>query len=205
MRAQKNLGLWGVAVVVALAAAWAGEVLSAEAVLKVHKKQVMISPADGDGRVLVRGMAGAIEHSQGTQLEVAVQKSELAPLKRDGSFRINVTAEAGDKIIITARGEVGRQSVGTFKVPAGEVSSSAEEESKDTDGLMVIIKIVDRSTGVTLSEKTINVPTDELAGAPGRMKDFAVELARKSATYAQKRLDRISKALGKKETIEEQQ
>ena len=41
-----------------MAAAWAGEVLSAETTLKVHKKQVMISPPDEAGSVLAWDMWG---------------------------------------------------------------------------------------------------------------------------------------------------
>ena len=198
----KKIGLCGLILGMALAAGMVGESLSAQAQLKVHKKQVMISAPDENGSVLVRGMAGAIERSGPTVLAIAVQKSHPAVMNEDGSFGMKVAAEAGDRIIITASNEAGKRSVGTFKVPASEAGAGAEEkaqsEPEEEGGVIVIIKVVDKKTRETLSEKKIEVPTDKLAEAPEKAGRFAKDLATKCASYAKKRLRSLSETVKEK-------
>jgi len=228
MATRKTFGLCVLAVVIALVASPPIKDAYGRSMLKVHKKQVMISPPDKDGTVVVRGMPGAIEHTGPAELEIVVQKSNKAQMNSDGSFDTKVAAETGDKIIITARSEVGKKSVGTFKVPAGPIVAGATEKSKappsdsgaavpvtpiskteapaakNNSGLMVIIQVVDKSTMETVTKKTVDIPTDKFADAPDRAKRFARELTKRCAVYLKTRAKKLGGAAeNKKSAIEE--
>jgi len=106
------------------------------------------------------GLAGAIDTT--SQAKMAVERLVVNPteINADGSFRMQLEAEAGDKIVVRARNLEGKKSRGTFTVPAEGIMSEPEQTEtkkgkkvKKHRRLAVIIKVFDVDSGKTVAQK----------------------------------------------------
>ena len=114
---------------------------AAQQPVKVHKGFITVSAPDGQGMVTVMGRAGAIESAGPVTVQlIRVADNYKIPLEidREGGFAARVSAEGGEQIRIMARNQEGRQSYGTFKVPAGAAEPVGSEQpgatAKSVDG-----------------------------------------------------------------------
>jgi len=88
--------------------------------VKVNKDLITVSPPDADGTVMLRGGPGAIANPGNVMLRVenlATEQRVGVALHADGSFSVEVTANAGERVRVLARKRGGNQSIGTFVVP----------------------------------------------------------------------------------------
>ena len=148
--------------------------------LKLHKQFITVSLPDEDGLVLVHGATGAIESTGPISLRIVnlTTKAKLPmQLNPDRTFQAAVAAQPGEKIRIYARNKEGKQSYGTFTIPAAApatpltVSSPiATAAANPADAsITVIITVIDTNNGDILASKCIAVPTAHKPASPSQL------------------------------------
>jgi len=151
----------------------------AEPEVKVHKDKISVTAPDGQGMVLIKGAAGAIESTGRASLQLenlSTQERIDGEMEGDGGFAVKITAAAGQKVRVWARNEEGKKSYGTFTVP-GDSGETAKDKG-DTTGsqnlpaprrpaerrlpkqaeaknLAVVVMVVDTGTGEVLASGRI--------------------------------------------------